>query len=259
MRRYGLVGRTLTHSFSKAYFTKKFAASPGLSNCRYENFELPSADDLLVLVRNHPDLQGLNVTVPYKEDVMPYLTEQTEVVQQIGACNCIRIEDGRLVGYNTDVVGFRQALEPQLKPHHADALVLGTGGASKAVAYALRQLGIGYRFVSRTPSKETLGYSQLSEEVIESHPLIVNTTPLGTWPAVDQNPPVPYEHITPNHFLFDLVYNPSVTAFLAGGAARGAQTSNGEAMLIGQAEESWRIWNESGLPQTTDANHRLSL
>lgn len=245
MRRYGLIGRTLKHSFSQAYFTKKFAAL-GLIGCSYQNFELPSADDFPAFVRNNPGVNGLNVTIPYKEDVVRYLTSQSDVVKRIGACNCIKIDGSRLTGYNTDVVGFWQALEPQLKPHHTKALILGTGGASKAVAYALQQAGIGYRFVSRNASKHGLRYAQLSKEVVESHPLIVNTTPLGTWPTVEDKPTIPYEYITPNHFLFDLVYNPAVTAFLAEGIARGAQWSNGEQMLIGQAEESWRIWNEEG-------------
>lgn len=243
MKRYGLIGRTLKHSFSQAYFTEKFAAL-GLPDCSYQNFELSLAEDFPEFIKNNPDLKGLNVTIPYKEDVVPYLTSQSDVVEEIGACNCIRIKNGRLIGHNTDVVGFRQALEPQLKLHHTKALVFGTGGASKAVAYALQKLGISHQFVSRNALQDGLQYSQLSKEVIESHTLIINTTPLGTWPNVDEKPPIPYKYLKPEHFLFDLVYNPSVTAFLAEGVKLGAQISNGEQMLIGQAEESWRIWNE---------------
>lgn len=242
MKRYGLLGRTLKHSFSKDYFTKKFAAE-GVNDAVYDNFELPHIEGFPLLLRENPQLKGVNVTIPYKEEVLPYLTEQTGVVTAIGACNCIKIDGDKLTGYNTDAVGFRRSLEPQLKPHHQKALVLGTGGASKAICYALAQLGISYRLVSRNPKSDQWRYEDLTEEVLSNYNLIINTTPVGTYPAVDDAPPLPYQFLTSKHFLFDLVYNPAKTKFLAEGEKRGAQICNGHQMLIEQAEESWRIWS----------------
>ncbi|HVF97605.1 MAG TPA: hypothetical protein VM871_09800, partial [Flavisolibacter sp.] len=189
-------------------------------------------------------LKGLNVTIPYKEEIVPFLTEKNNVVEAIGACNCIKIMDNRLVGYNTDVVGFRKSLEPQLLKHHQNALILGTGGAAKAVCYALKQLGVNYHFVSRSSEEGQWTYKDLDEEVLSSHHLIINTTPLGMYPLVDAAPPVPYHFLTPAHFLFDLIYNPAETKFLTEAVKRGAQICNGHQMLVEQAEESWRIWSE---------------
>lgn len=243
MKRYGLIGRTLKHSFSKTYFTQKFADS-GIDDCVYENFELSTIDEFSLLFSAHPDLKGLNVTIPYKEEVLPFLHVKTEVVEETGACNCIKIEGERLTGYNTDVVGFRNSLEKRLQPHHTQALVLGTGGAAKAIQYVLQSLGIDYRLVSRSKGEGMFGYEEITEAVLAACSLIINTTPLGMYPNFDEAPPIPYQFVTPTHFLFDIIYNPETTKFLEEGKKRGAQICNGYEMLIGQAEESWRIWNE---------------
>lgn len=242
MKRYGLIGRTLTHSFSKNFFTEKFAKA-GITDCVYDNFELSAIEAFPKLVSSHPDLKGLNVTIPYKEDVLDYLTDSNDIVREIGACNCIRIDGDQLVGYNTDVLGFRNSLVPKLKRYHRRALILGTGGASKAIRFVLQQLGIEYSIVSRRKGINELGYEELGEEVMADHHLIINTTPLGMYPNVDADPPVPYECLTRKHFLYDVIYNPEKTKFLAEGEKRGAQICNGYEMLIEQAEESWRIWN----------------
>ena len=242
MKRFGLLGRTLTHSFSKNYFANKFEKE-GIKDAFYENFELKTAADLPGLLSAHPDIKGLNVTIPYKEDVLQFLTEKNEIVEAIGACNTIKIEGEKLTGYNTDVIGFRKTLEPQLKPHHKKALVLGTGGASKAICYVLTELGIKPQLVSRRKGDGQCGYEDLGEELLSTHYLIINTTPLGMYPNVDADPPVPYEFITPQHFLFDLIYNPPKTKFLLEGEKRGAQICNGYQMLVEQAEASWRIWS----------------
>lgn len=242
MRRLGLIGNPLGHSFSASWFKAKFQAER-ITDALYENYELPSLEDLLLLFEKHKDLCGLNVTIPYKEQVLPYLDEQSHEVRQIGACNCIHILEGRSIGYNTDAYGFRNSLEPLLNAHHKKALVLGTGGASKAVIYVLNQLGIKQALVSRRPSDTTISYADVTPEVLQDHLLIINTTPVGTYPIVDEAPPLPYHLLTEQHLLFDLVYNPPTTKFLALGTDRGAQISNGQRMLELQAEESWRIWN----------------
>ncbi len=242
MKRYGLLGRTLTHSFSAGYFAEKFKTLD-ITDAVYENFELASIEQLPQLLSKHPEMKGLNVTIPYKEEVLPFLTERNVIVEAIGACNTIKFEGDRLCGYNTDVVGFRKALESQLKLHHKKALVLGTGGAAKAVCYVLNQLSIEYNLVSRKKEESVCGYEDLNEQMLSAHQVLINTTPLGTYPNINENPPVPYEFITPQHFLFDLIYNPAKTKFLAEGEKRGAQISNGHQMLIEQAEESWRIWS----------------
>lgn len=243
MRKYGLIGYPLSHSFSQKYFTDKFQREE-ITGCVYENFPLATIDEFAPLLQQQPDLHGLNVTIPYKEKVIPFLTAQSEVVQAIGACNCISIENGRLTGHNTDVVGFEQSLRPLLQPHHTKALVLGTGGAAKAVNYVLNKLGIEFWEVSRTPSSvRQISYQQIDESVIRDHSLIINTSPLGMYPNIDECPPLPYQALTAKHYLFDLVYNPAKTLFLQKGEAQGAAIKNGHDMLIIQAEESWRIWN----------------
>lgn len=242
MRLFGLIGYPLTHSFSKKYFSEKFE-NEGIQDCRYELFPIHSIGELKDLLDKHPDLAGINVTIPYKEQVLSFLSEKDDVVQVIKACNCIRINDRRLKGYNTDVTGFERSLKEKLQPHHQKALVLGTGGASKAVEFVLKRLGITFRNVSRKPSVHSYSYEQLTPAVITDHTLIVNTTPLGTFPAVNEAPPLPYEALTSRHYLFDLVYNPARTLFLQKGEERGAAIKNGYDMLVIQAEESWRIWN----------------
>ena len=244
MKRFGLIGRTLSHSFSKIYFTKKFQEE-GLADCTYDNFELKTIEEFPSLIHSTPGIRGLNVTIPYKEEVIQYLSEQNEIVKAIGACNCIKVVGERLIGYNTDAIGFRKSLEPFLQSHHQKALILGTGGASKAIRYVLEQLGIKYLFISREKKVNSITYEELSEELLHSHHLIINTTPLGMYPTVDAAPPIPYQFLTPQHLLFDAIYNPAKTKFLAEGEKRGAQIVNGHQMLIEQAEESWRIWTSS--------------
>ena len=241
MRRYGLIGRTLTHSFSKNYFTKKFEEG-NIADCVYDNFELATINDFPQLLQKLPDLKGLNITIPYKEDILPLLTDSNSIVKEIGACNCIRLDGEAVTGYNTDVIGFWRSLQPQLMPHHKKALILGTGGAAKAIRYVLQQLGIDYRMVSRRKGLEEMGYEDLGEEALAEYHLVINTTPLGMYPNVNADPPIPYEYLTSKHFLYDVIYNPAKTKFLAEGEKRGAQICNGYEMLIEQAEESWRIW-----------------
>jgi shikimate dehydrogenase len=242
MRQFGLIGYPLSHSFSKKYFSDKFEKL-GITGCSYDIYPIPDIDQLPALLKDQPLLQGLNVTIPYKEKVIPFLTNANEVVQKIKACNCIRIEKGHLTGFNTDVIGFEISLKEKLGPHHRQALILGTGGAAKAVEYVLGGLGIHYRYVSRNPLAGQLGYEQLNTALIKECTLIINTTPLGMYPHTAACPPIPYELLGPNHYLFDLIYNPAQTRFLEWGAAKGAVIQNGMQMLVLQAEESWRIWN----------------
>lgn len=242
MKRFGLIGKTLKHSFSKTYFAKKFAED-GIADCSYENFELSSIEEFPNLIATNPELKGLNVTIPYKEEVIEFLNFKNEIVEGTGACNCIKIIDGELHGYNTDVIAFKESLQKQLKPFHKCALILGTGGASKAVQYALKELNIDYLLVSRNKKENHLGYEDVGNDAIEGHQIIINTTPLGMYPNVDQDPPIPYKYLTSQHLLYDLTYNPPKTKFLAQGESKGAQIINGYEMLLAQAEESWRIWN----------------
>jgi shikimate dehydrogenase len=244
MRRFGLIGYPLGHSFSKKYFTDKFLRE-GITDCIYETFPIATIDLLTKLLKDNPDLAGLNVTIPHKEKVIGYLDEKSKVVSKIGACNCIRIQKGKLYGHNTDVVGFQQSLEKSFPSLPARALILGTGGSSKAVEYVLKQLKIPYVFVSRKPSTHNLSYEQLTPAVVKQSGLIINTTPLGMFPQVVEAPPIPYDAIGEQHCLFDLIYNPERTLFLQKGADRGAKVQNGLEMLTIQAEESWRIWNEA--------------
>jgi shikimate dehydrogenase len=245
MRTFGLVGRSLAHSFSQTYFAQKFYQL-GLDDCRYELFELAAASELPRLLAQHPDLSGLNVTIPYKEQIWPYLDEVASSAARVGAVNVIEIQpDGRLIGHNTDYVGFRESLRTfyPVPAAGARALVLGTGGAAKAVAVALRELGIAHWLVSRDMMGQHLTYADLTPEVLAAHPLIINTTPLGTYPDVDACAPLPYAALTPQHYLYDLVYNPRETLFLQKGREAGANTKNGFDMLERQAEAAWAIWN----------------
>jgi shikimate dehydrogenase len=240
---YGLIGYPLTHSFSKNYFTEKFKKE-GLENCRYENFPLADINDLPKVINENLDLQGINVTIPHKESVLRFLQETNDLVKQTRACNCIRITNKKLAGYNTDVIGFEKVLLSKLAHSHKNALILGTGGAAKAVEFVFMKLGISYRYVSRYPSVKNLSYEQLTPHVMEQNTLIVNTTPLGMYPKVTEAPPLPYHLLTSKHFLFDLIYNPAKTLFLKKGEEHGASIENGYDMLVYQAEESWKIWNE---------------
>ena len=241
MRRFGLIGYPLTHSFSQKYFTEKFAQE-SIQHCTYENFSLKDIAELSTVLQQD-DLCGLNVTIPYKKQVLSFLTYVSPVVNKIGACNCIEINDGKLTGHNTDVVGFEKSLVPFLQSYHTKALVLGTGGASAAVAFVLEKLGIAFQYVSRVASDVSISYDAVDEKMISSHYLIINTTPLGMYPNVGECPAIPYQYLTPQHHVYDLIYNPAETKFLAKGTLQGATTQNGQEMLILQAEESWRIWN----------------
>lgn len=244
MKKYGLIGYPLSHSFSKRYFTERFVQE-GIVDCAYENYPLSDISQVSDLIATVEGLQGLNVTIPYKEAIIRYLTHPDSIVQQIGACNCIKIEGKRLLGFNTDVYGFEKSLTSKLQAGDKRALILGTGGASKAVCFVLNKLNIEYLLVSRRADGDdsrTVGYEDLTEEIYASHPLIINTTPVGMHPAEHQKPPLDYDHITQKHFLFDLIYNPDQTLFLKEGAEKEARTLNGYDMLIYQAEKSWEIW-----------------
>lgn len=241
MRQFGLIGYPLSHSFSQKFFTEKFLQE-NIVNANYDNFPIPSIESFAALWKENPNLEGLNVTIPYKKEVIPFLQHSSAVVQEIHACNCIRKFNNELYGYNTDVIGFEKSLLPFLKPHHTHALILGTGGASAAVQWVLQKLNIQYQVVSRK-GNTNLTYDQLSASVIESHTLIINTSPLGMYPNTNEAPNIAYDAITAQHHLYDLVYNPTETLFMKNGLAKGATVQNGLAMLHIQAEESWAIWN----------------
>lgn len=247
MRRFGLIGYPLEHSFSKIYFTEKFE-SENIENCQYMNFPIESVDKLTALISENKDLVGLNVTIPYKEKVIQYLDAIDNTAKEIGAVNTIkidRLQSGyKLVGYNTDAYGFHSSLVPHIKKVHKKALILGTGGASKAIAYVLNMLGIQYIYVSRNPRMENhISYKDLDSDLMDNCKIIINTTPLGMYPEVNKSPDIPYESITTDHLLYDLVYNPEMSKFLEKGAKRGAFIKNGLLMLHLQAEKAWEIWN----------------
>jgi shikimate dehydrogenase len=243
MRLFGLIGYPLTHSFSKTYFAEKFKKEQ-IRDCRYENFELKTIDELQKMIIQNPGLQGFNVTIPYKESVLQFLDRNNELVAQTGACNCIKIINGKLIGFNTDVIGFERSLLGKVKAYQTNALILGTGGASKAVEFVLTRNGIHFTRVSRQHRAKGLTYAELTPALIKENLLIINTSPVGMFPHTDELPELPYEAITAKHFLFDLIYNPQRTLFLKAGEEKGATIQNGYEMLIAQAEESWRIWND---------------
>ncbi|WP_373729488.1 shikimate dehydrogenase family protein [Bacteroides heparinolyticus] len=246
MQKYGLIGYPLKHSFSIGYFNEKFKAEN--IDAEYVNFEIPTINDFMQVIEENPNLCGLNVTIPYKEQVIPFLDELDKDTAKIGAVNVIkivRLPKGKvkLVGYNSDIIGFTQSIEPLLQSHHKKALILGTGGASKAVYHGLNNLGIESTFVSRTKkNNKFLTYEELTPEVMSSHTVIVNTTPVGMFPKVDFCPNIPYEQLTSDHLLYDLLYNPNETLFMKKGQAQGAITKNGLEMLLLQAFAAWEIW-----------------
>jgi len=243
---FGLIGKKLSHSFSKKYFEEKFVTL-GLNSYSYNNFELENIKEFPSLIQANPDLSGLNVTVPYKEEVMPYLNEISEEAKIIGAVNCIKIMNGKTKGYNTDEFGFRFSIKPFLEPKHNRALIFGTGGSSKAVAYALKSIGVEYYFLTSSDTKKapnTFFYSELNPVILKQFLLLVNCTPLGMFPNSNEAPAIPYEQITPDHLTYDLIYNPEETLFLRKCREQGAITINGLSMLKLQAEKSWEIWNE---------------
>ncbi len=242
MRLYGLIGYPLTHSFSKRYFTEKFEKE-GLTDCRFENFSISTIEELPAILESNPELAGLAVTIPYKQAVLKFL-DKAELPKELQACNCIRVEGKKLTGFNTDHSGFEKSIAPLLKSHHKRALILGNGGATAAVAFVLRKLGIGYDIVSRElHNGSTLTYADINEQVMKEHTVIINTTPLGMYPNTNDRPSILYSNITKDHLLYDLVYNPEKTLFLQKGEMRGAVIKNGEEMLVIQAEENWKIWN----------------
>ncbi len=248
MREFGLIGYPLGHSFSRGFFTQKFEKE-GLIDCRYLNFPLESVTLAEELVREHPSLEGFNITIPYKQAIFPYLTSLDPEAREIGAVNCVKIRRNsegvaELTGYNTDAFGFRRSLLQMIGDRRPAALVLGTGGASKAVGYVLKELDIDFVNVSRRSSEGTIRYEELTPRIVSERKLIVNCTPLGTFPQVEAKPDLPYDAIGQEHFLKDLVYNPAETAFLREGRLRGATVKNGYSMLVGQAERSWEIWND---------------
>ncbi len=238
---YGIIGYPLTHSFSPGYFNNKFSRE-GI-DAFYDRYELTDISSFPELVNNKPALRGLNVTIPYKEQVIPFLDTLTDEARGIGAVNCIDIRDGLLTGHNTDVTAFEQSISPLLKPQHDKALILGNGGAALAVKYALKRIGIVYLCVSRKKSDTAISYVELDEEIMRKYKVIINTTPLGMYPKMDEQPDIPYDFITVDHLLYDLIYNPEKTQFLAKGWAKGAAIKNGMEMLHLQAEASWKIWN----------------
>jgi shikimate dehydrogenase len=249
-RKFGLIGFPLGHSYSKNHFTRKFERE-GLAYHSYENFEIPSVDQIVKIIRTNRDLIGLNVTIPYKQAVMRFLDELDPVAEEIGAVNTIRISrtgtNPVLCGYNTDAEGFTRSLARWSPDRSLSALVFGTGGSSLAVKYALEKMGIRYLQVSRTPMEGGITYGDLTRELAAAHLLWINCTPVGMFPRISEKLPLPYEYLTPAHYLYDLVYNPEITEFLKMGIKAGSSTLNGSAMLYEQAEASWRIWNAGSL------------
>jgi len=239
-KKYGLIGKSLTHSFSKSYFEKKI--SDLNIDARYENFEISSIDQF----RNGPwiNVDGLNVTIPYKESIIPYLDDLDISAKNIGAVNCIQFKNGKMIGHNTDAFGFKQLIKPFFESHHERAIILGTGGASKAVNFVLEELGVSVIFISRNPQKKNeFSYDEMNENMISFNGIIVNTTPVGTFPNINEAPGIPYQYLTSRHLVIDLVYNPKETLFMKKAKEKGATVINGETMLHQQAEKSWEIWN----------------
>ena len=243
---YGLLGYPLVHSFSQNYFNQKFESEN--IDAKYINFEIPDVGMLMEVVAENENLNGLNVTIPYKEQVIPFLDEIDPAASEVGAVNVIKFirgKDGlRLKGYNSDIIGFTDSIKSLLKPHHQSALVLGTGGAAKAVSYSLRKLGLDVQLVSRRKSANTLVYEELTKNDLKTHKVIVNTTPLGMYPNVDTCPDIPYRYLTSQHLCYDLIYNPDETLFLKNSRLAGAQVKNGLEMLLLQAFASYSIWNQ---------------
>lgn len=242
MDKYGLLGNNISYSFSRSYFSEKFNKL-GI-NASYENFDLPEIYEFRNVLENNKDLKGLNVTIPYKEQIIPFLTELDRTAAEIGAVNTIKVsQNGNIKGYNTDYFGFVESIRPFLQEHHKKALILGTGGASKAVAYGLGSLNTRCKYVSRKASEISFSYEQLSEDVMQEHQVIVNCTPLGTSPKTSEFPAIPIDFLNENHLVYDLIYNPAETKLMTLSSERGATVVNGLRMLELQAERAWEIWN----------------
>ena len=245
MRKFGLIGKNISYSFSKTYFGDKFKKE-GIQDASYENFDLQSIDEFPDIFSNNPEIGGLNVTIPYKEEVIPFLNKLNRKARTIGAVNTIKItKKGNLKGYNTDCYGFKNSLKPFLETHHKTALILGTGGASKAIAFTLKEMNIAYKYVSRSKTPDNFTYDELDASIIKQYHIIINCSPVGTHPNINECPKIPYKALNNQHLLFDLIYNPSETLFLKQGKLQGAKTCNGLKMLELQAEKSWKIWNNS--------------
>lgn len=246
MQKYGLIGYPLGHSFSKNYFNQKFESEN--IDATYLNFEIPNIKDLKTVLKDNPELNGLNVTIPYKEQVIPYLDDLDEDARLIGAVNVIKFTKGifgkKLKGYNSDIIGFKRSIEPLLNETHRKALILGTGGASKAVFQGLRQLDVGATLVSRKPKEHCITYEEITPKTMQQYTVIVNTTPLGMYPNINACPDIPYDLLTPDHLLYDLLYNPDETLFMKKGKEKGAVVKNGLEMLLLQAFAAWEIWQK---------------
>lgn len=245
MRLFGLIGYPLGHSFSKKYFEEKFLKE-NLNDCRFELFPLEKIEIFEKLLEDNKNINGLAVTIPYKETVIPYLSKITAEAKEIGAVNCIKFIGENTIGHNTDVIGFERSLKPLLKFHHTKALILGTGGASKAVQFVLKKFNIDFTLVSRNSNaeKNIISYNDIDENMMKKYSVIINCTPLGMSPKENELPTIPYQFITPKHLLYDLIYKPEKTLFLKKGEEQGATIKNGFEMLVLQAEENWKIWND---------------
>lgn len=245
MKKFGLIGKTLKHSFSKKFFTEKFEIEK--IDAQYDLYELEKIEDFISL-RNNPDLVGLNVTIPYKEQIFDFLDEIDPVAQAVGAVNTIKFihKDGKTIlkGYNTDIIGFRESFVPLLKQHHKKALILGSGGASKAVLYVMNELGIESKFVSRNKKIGQFTYEDLNDSILGDYNIIINCTPVGMYPNIEDQPSLPYQHLTQQNYIYDLIYNPPMTRLCKYGADLGATVKNGQEMLELQAKAAWEIWNE---------------
>ncbi len=241
MNKFGLIGFPLSHSFSPLYFKEKFQ-SKNILDCQYDLYPLEKIEDFTSLLNNN-NFKGLNVTIPYKETVIPFLDSIDSTVKTIGAVNTIKIKKGKTKGFNTDVWGFEQSLKPLLESHHKTALIFGTGGAAKAIKFALEKLNIDYKFVSRKSDDDYLSYNEVNQSNLDKYKILINTTPLGMYPKIDQAPNIAYEHLDSSHLLYDLVYNPEQSKFMQLGLAQGARVKNGYEMLCLQADKSWEIWN----------------
>lgn len=246
MDKYGLIGYPLKHSFSIGFFNEKFKSEN--IDAEYINFEIPSIDRLPEILEENPELKGFNITIPYKEKIIPYLDQIDKDALAIGAINVVKVvrqkNKSKLIGFNSDIIGFTQSIEPLLEETHQKALILGTGGAAKAIFQGLKNLGIESKFVSRQKQPGMLTYEELTPEIMEEYKVIVNCTPVGMYPNVDTCPDIPYEHLTPNHLLYDLLYNPDITLFMRKGARQGAIVKNGLEMLLLQAFATWDIWKQ---------------
>jgi len=243
MNRFGLIGFPLGHSFSQQYFNNKFKTE-NLNDCFFDLFPIENVESFPELLQANKDLKGLAVTIPYKQTIINFLTSIDEAASEIGAVNCIKISGQKIIGFNTDVIGFENSIKPILKPHHKKALILGTGGGSKAVQFVFKKLGIEFLLVSRSKNIQHIQYQDINELICADYNIIVNATPVGMAPHIDTFPEIPYQFLDKKHLLFDLIYNPAETFFLQKGREAGAKTKNGHEMLITQAEANWKIWNQ---------------